>query len=458
MDNQQRVFRRLPQCLPAVLALFSALSFQANTAPTPTAAESKKNQIDSFELVWTTLRDSYWDKTMAGLDWQAIHDRYLVEVKAATTPEQARAAMSHMIALLPSSHLAIIPGSLYKRHRARPETKASEKSNKAETPPKADDSDDFDDAGSTGMTVGAVEGQLVVTAVEPGSGAEKAGVHTGWAIRSINDEPLGDLDNWTGAGHKPKDIFISQLVAYWLAGPAGSPVKVTFEKAHNEMAECEIMREEPVGELSTFGNFPPMRVVIEHRKLKEGVGYIRLNLFLNPVKVMPEIEKAIDEFKDLPGIVFDLRGNPGGIAGMGMGIAGWFVSERDRRLGTMTSRTMTLNFSINPRLNNYHGRLAILVNGGSASTSEIFAQGLQDLGRARIFGTPTAAAALPSAVLPLPDGDRFQYPQANYVSVKGRVLEGNGVQPDEVVGLTIARLLAGHDEQLEKASEWSRGK
>ena len=450
--------RRLLKYLPAVLALFSALNFRAKAAPTPTAAEIKKNQVDSFELVWTTLRDSYWDRTMAGLDWQAIHDRYLVDVKAATTAEQARAAMSRMIANLPSSHLAIIPSSLYKRHRARPETKDSEKHSNTEPLPKPDNSDDFDDAGSTGMTVGAVQGHLVVTGVEPGSGAEKAGVHLGWTIRSIADAPLGDLDAWTGSGHKPKDIFISQLVAYWLAGPAGSPVKVAFEKAHNEIAECEIMREEPAGELSTFGNFPPMRVVIKHRKLKEGVGYIRLNVFLDPVKVMPEIEKAIEDFRDLPGIVFDLRGNPGGIAGMGMGIAGWFVSESDKRLGTMTSRTMTLNFSINPRLNNYHGRLAILVNGGSASTSEILAQGLQDLGRARVFGTPTAAAALPSAVLQLPDGDRFQYPQANYVSVKGRVLEGNGVQPDELVGLTIAGLLAGHDEQLEKASGWSRGK
>ena len=159
----------MPKYLPVALALFSGLSFRANTVPTLTAGEIKKNQVDSFELVWTTLRDSYWDKTMAGLDWQATHDRYLVEVKAATTPEQARAAMSRMIALLPSSHLAIIPGSLYKRHRAHPETQTNEKTNNAEPLPKADDSDDVDDAGSTGMTVGTVQGHLVVTGVEPGS-------------------------------------------------------------------------------------------------------------------------------------------------------------------------------------------------------------------------------------------------------------------------------------------------
>jgi carboxyl-terminal processing protease len=207
-----------------------------------------------------------------------------------------------------------------------------------------------------------------------------------------------------------------------------------------------------------FGNLPTERVIAEHKKLPDGAGYIRLNIFLDPVSVMPEFERAISDLRDTPGIVLDLRGNPGGLGIMAMGLAGWFVSEEGQVLGTMLGRDSKTQFEINPRLEPYTGKLAILVNGSSASTSEILAQGLKDLGRARIFGTRTMGAALPSEVIQLPDGDRFQYPEANYTSFKGRVLEGNGVEPDVVAAPTIAALLAGRDMALESALSWITGK
>jgi carboxyl-terminal processing protease len=124
----------------------------------------------------------------------------------------------------------------------------------------------------------------------------------------------------------------------------------------------------------------------------------------------------------------------------------------------MIGRRQKTEFEINPRIEPYTGKLAVLVDVASASTTEILAQGLKDLGRARIFGTRTAGAALPSDIIELPDGDRFQYPEANYTSLKGRVLEGNGVEPDVVVAPTISALLAGHDRALESAMAWSSTK
>jgi carboxyl-terminal processing protease len=98
--------------------------------------------------------------------------------------------------------------------------------------------------------------------------------------------------------------------------------------------------------------------------------------------------------------------------------------------------------------------LAILVDGTSASTSEIMAEGLKDLGRARIFGTRTAAAALPSVFERLPNGDGFQYAIANYVSQGGEPLEGLGVTPDVETPLTRQALLAGQDPALDAAVAW----
>ena len=94
------------------------------------------------------------------------------------------------------------------------------------------------------------------------------------------------------------------------------------------------------------------------------------------------------------------------------------------------------------------------MDGSSASTSEIFAGGLKDLGRARIFGTRSAAAALPSIIEKLPNGDGFQYAIANYVSEGGEALEANGVTPDVEVKLTRKALLAGHDAVVDAAVDW----
>ena len=171
---------------------------------------------------------------------------------------------------------------------------------------------------------------------------------------------------------------------------------------------------------------------------------------------MQEFGDAVQQCAHCDGIVIDLRGNPGGIGAMAMGMAGWLVKQTGERLGVMYMRGATLNFFINPRAEAFEGPVAVLVDGSSASTSEIFAGGLKDLGRARIFGTRTAAAALPSVITRLPNGDGFQYAVANYISQGGKALEGNGVVPDVEVKLTREALLAGHDTVVDAALDWIR--
>jgi carboxyl-terminal processing protease len=205
-----------------------------------------------------------------------------------------------------------------------------------------------------------------------------------------------------------------------------------------------------------FGNLPETRLYFESRALPDGAGYIRFNEFLDPASIMPQFEAALKSFRKAPGVMIDLRGNPGGIGIMAMGIAGFFIDKDGQRLGEMKTRDTTLKFVIFPRPETYAGPLAILVDEGSASTSEILAGGLQDLKRARIFGVRTAGAALPSDIVRLPNGDGFQYAQASYTSESGTVLEGAGVKPDVVVEQTREALLAGRDLVVEAADEWIR--
>jgi len=142
---------------------------------------------------------------------------------------------------------------------------------------------------------------------------------------------------------------------------------------------------------------------------------------------------------------------------MAMGLAGWFTSQSGLRLGTMYLRSTSLKFAVFPRAEPFRGPLAVLVDGCSASTAEIFAGGMQDLKRARVFGTHTAGAALPSWFTKLPNGDGFQYAVANYISEGGKPLEGVGVTPDQEVKLTRHQLLEGQDPALDAAVSWIHG-
>jgi carboxyl-terminal processing protease len=170
--------------------------------------------------------------------------------------------------------------------------------------------------------------------------------------------------------------------------------------------------------------------------------------------VIAKFAEAMKEFRDADGIILDLRGNPGGLGGMAIALGGFLVTQPDQKLGTMQMRAAPFNFVLHPRAGAYAGPLAVLVDELSMSTSEVLAGGLQDLKRARVFGTATPGAALPSVVERLPNGDGFQYVVANYVSVGGKTLEGHGVVPDQIVPLDRQALLDGRDPVIEAAVKW----
>jgi carboxyl-terminal processing protease len=99
----------------------------------------------------------------------------------------------------------------------------------------------------------------------------------------------------------------------------------------------------------------------------------------------------------------------------------------------------------------FDGPIVVLVDGLSASTSELFAAGLQELGRVTVVGTTSAGMSLPSIIETLPDGDLLQFVTADLHTPGGARLEGVGVVPDVVVPWDEASLLAGTDPQLDAA-------
>jgi len=398
------------------------------------ASSEKQRQIASFEKVWTTIRDKHWQKNPGGLDWQAIHAEFYPRIVNAKSDEEALAIMREMLGRLKQTHFGIFPAAVF---------------NDVEGESGGD--------GSPGIETRVLDGQAVVTEVDGSSSAEKAGVKLGWVVESVSGKPLAPVIQKLKSDPDIHELALERAVQARLTGMVGDTIAVVFLDGSNARVARELVLAPERGQAARFGNLPPMHVYFESKKIGN-TGYVRFNMFLDLVRVMSNFADAVEGCMQCDGLIVDLRGNPGGIGGMAMGMAGWLVDKPDQRLGTMYMRDATLNFVINPRAQVFEGPVAVLVDGSSASTSEIFAEGLKDLGRARVFGTKTAAAALPSIFERLPNGDGFQYATANYISEGGKALEGIGVTPDVEVKLTRESLLAGHDAVLDAALEWIRKK
>jgi len=393
-------------------------------------------QLESFDAVWQTIANKHWDAKQletlpGGGSWAGLREGYRKRVEAAEGQAEVRTILREMIARIGKSHYAIAGLEM--------------KSSKA-----------LRQGGGTspGFRVGLVEGRVLVTGLSP----KMEAVKMGWELVSVAGVPVlpavAEIEKQSGETLQA-GLRMHQMLQNQIGGYAGETL--LYEFVLDGKLKKAVSLKMPQGDGSAgFGFVQGMNVQREFALLgkNQDVGYFRLDMFLDLVRVLPQFEQAVKSCAKCRGFVIDLRGNPGGLAVMANALSGWFVKEQGVKLGTMYQRGVDLKFAVIPRLNGFEGPLAILVDGASASTSEIMAGGLKDLKRARIFGTRTAGAALPSVVESLPNGDLFQYAVANYVSESGQELEGIGVKPDVEVRHTIASLRAGKDRAIAAALDW----
>ncbi|MCX7640245.1 MAG: S41 family peptidase [Pyrinomonadaceae bacterium] len=395
-------------------------------------SEEVELRRQAFQKVWQTVNDKHYDETFGGVDWKRIREIYESKAMQAKSRSEFHKILNEMLGELKISHIGILEEEDVSQIVSRSKT------------------------GIIGIEVKMINGEAVIFRVEKGSTAEKAGLKVGFSIKEIDgksvDEILSKIEGYVlsiRASDKLKRLYQERFLQLWLEGEPGTKVVLEVVNEMDQRRTYEIERYKANYELSEqLGNLPPFPVVFEARRVAEKVGYIRFNAW-----TVPQIQKlraAIKEFSDTIGLILDLRGNPGGIAGMASGLAGLLVKERIS-LGTMKGRTVQLNLIAYPQEETYSGKVVILVDHGTGSTSEVFAVGLQENGRAKIIGEETMGAALPSYIEVLPTKAFFQYPIMDYRSPKGIFVEGRGLVPDVKVFQTRKSLLEGKDLPLEMA-------
>lgn len=433
--------------------------------------DRKSLNRETFERAWELVGKSYWDPEMGGLDWDGVRDELGPRAESASNDDELRGVIRAMLSRLGQSHFGVIPGP-GSTERERGDDSGSEP---AEGSAACDGElraeliallEQGEGLAGIGIEVLPMPEGLLVTQVWSGEPADEAGVEPGWRVRHLDQFPENALLHCLGEGldERAREYAVRSALVALLTGERGSTAALTFEDGAGEVRQLDLERRRPEGvERVGFGNLPEMDFRFDadwvETPASVPVGRIGFSAWLMPVA--NRFQTAIVDMAQAGGIVIDLRGNPGGVGGLSMGVAGYFLDE-PVSLGTMKTRRNTLEFRANPRLATDDGRkleifdgpLAILIDGGTASTSEIFAAGLQDLERARLFGQPTMAAALPSLIERLPNGDLLMHAIADFERPSGERVEGEGVQPDELVVPTRAGLLAARDEALDAALRW----
>ena len=409
-------------------------------AATSNAADTQLDlRLKDFDAVWSTVNERHYDATFGGVDWARVRREYEPRVRAVKSDAEFYRLLQTMLGELKLSHFQIAPPT--------PELTEAAATEKPIMPGAQ--------YGVAGFDLRIIDGKALITRIEPASPAAKAGLRTGFRVLAIDDRKADELLRRSmeiSADERDAVERTTRILSSLTHGVAGSALRLTYADDKDVSREVTLTRGAFNGEITpAFGNFPAVPTEFEARRLTNNVGYIRFNIFVVPL--MDRIRTAIRDMADAPGIIFDLRGNPGGVGAMAAGIGG-LLSKDQFSLGAMQMRTGYINFIAYPQPKPYAGKVVVITDEMSASTSEIFAAGLQEQGRAYVVGERTAGAALPSIFTKLPSGVLFQFAFADFKTPKGKLLEGAGVAPDRTIKLTRDTLLTNRDLQLEAALDY----
>ena len=411
------------------------------------ATENKNMQ--SFETVWQTIQDKYFDPTFGGLNWNDVYDRYQPQIKAAQNEEEYYLLINKMLFELNVSHIGVVP------------------------PDDLQQTDPILSAeGSIGIDVRMLENNAVITSVKSDSPGAKAGLRPGYIIKGIDGikiEQLTDIKHVNDIEYQniDKETFknlkilippynernrnkqITKSILEKIYGPSDTTVSIEYlDENGGSHLEKIVRAKRKVKMVFDDAPLPPSFVEFEAKLLDNNIGYVRFNAFIPTVD--HKFKSTIESMGDTSALIIDLRGNHGGIFDVRKAMAEALVKDRIL-FWRYKGRNKTQDAFLEPTDNVYERPVAVIVDYMCVSSGEEFSGGLKAINRATIIGERTPGAVLTVDFVKLPNGAVFLYPNTQTITADGTVLEGYGVVPDIEVALDRNELLQGKDSQLEAA-------
>ena len=262
--------------------------------------------------------------------------------------------------------------------------------------------------GGLGISIGMKDGALTVIAPIDGTPAFRAGVKSGDIILKINDKATIGMN-------------IDDSVKLMRGKPGTSLVLTIIRKKEPKPLKIKITRE--IIKIQS----------VYAKKIEDNILYIHITSF--DQKVVDGVKEAIKEHNNTQGIILDLRNNPGGLLDQAVGLVDLFVEDGVivSQKGKVASENMSYN--AHSKESDTQTPMVVLVNGGSASASEIVSGALQDFNRSVIIGEKTFGKGSVQVVMPIGDDEALKLTVARYYLPSGRTIQAVGVTPDITVHL-----------------------
>ncbi|HSB08858.1 MAG TPA: S41 family peptidase [Blastocatellia bacterium] len=384
---------------------------------------SLKDRVEVFEGVWKTVNERYYEASLNGVDWRAVRERYRPLVEQASGDDEFYRFLKQMVGELHDAHTRFHTPE-ERRERERDQTV------------------------SIGLSIFEVEGKPVVTDVEPDSDAAHAGVEQGMVVLEIEDRPVSERlaeARARVAGSSSDRAVRLRIYRMIIDGDPGTTVRLRLAGADDRSLAVTLTR-----------RIVRDAAVVTSRRLRSRIGHIRLTLWKSPVR--KQFKKALKEFRDAPGLIIDIRGNPGGEAEEVVKIASYFFNSHVPfgKFSNRSGRAVYLRTDEDEEV--YKGPVAILVNEGSGSGSELFAGVMQETGRAIVIGRQSCGCVRGISKFRKFGEGELAVSEFGYLSPGGKTYEGVGVTPDKIVELRISDLQQHRDVALEEAERLLRTK
>jgi carboxyl-terminal processing protease len=392
---------------------------------------SAKDRKEVFEKVWKEIRDHYYDASYNGVDWNEVHRRYAPLVEATKRDQEFYALMNQMTSELHDAHTRFNSPQQWKNFRRQQGV-------------------------TVGLSVDDVDGKTVVTSVLPGTDAAHAGIEPGMVLLRVDDTPVAERISEIEKKRQPSS---SERATRWFiynrvfAGPADTSVKVALQRGDGSVFEASVRRQ-------MYSAAPEVTTHV----LPSGNVYIRFDGFQHPIT--KEFRQALQKFHDAPGLIVDLRRNGGGDLAVLLPIAGYFFGKKTlfAKDSTRTGKPLSSYVGLfklplqlyvgRPGEQIYSGPVVVLVDAHSASSSEVFAAGMQDTLRAKVIGSQSCGCVLGIAKpRVMKGGGVLEMSEVLWFSPKGRKLEGTGIIPDKIVVPSVADLQRRRDPVLAEADK-----
>lgn len=360
--------------------------------------------VDLYDQVWRLINIKYVDQTNNSQDWLKWRHKYDNKI---LTNEDAYVAINTMVASLNDPYTKFLDPKEFAE-----ETSSIKGSLKG-----------------IGVQIAVKDGKLTVIAPLEDTPAEKAGLKA--------DDEILEID-----GKSTKGITVDQA-ADLIRGKEGTSVKLLIKRKDTEPKLYTITRAEI--EVKSISQKIP-----ENIKMPDNIGYIRLSSFISR-NAASEFKSILEQGAGKKGFIIDLRANPGGLLSNAIYISDMFLDD-----GTIVSTVDRDGYKETQRATRgvvTRKPVVVLINGGSASASEIFSGAMKDNGRAIIIGEKSFGKGLVQEINKLPYESGINITIQKYLTPNGTDINKKGITPDIEVKLTEENVKNKDDVQLKKAIE-----